>query len=650
MFNKKRILSIVLTLVLVLGLVLGTVGQIVFAEGTTKITLVHLNDIHGRVKEDEREGAIGFSKLKTKIDLLREENPNLLLLNAGDTIHGTTLVNVTEGETMIKLMNEIGFDAMTPGNHDFNYGYERLVELKDMADFPIISANLVEEDSKKEIFKPYIIKEIDGVKLGIFGATTEETKFKSHPKNTEGVDFINPVDASRDAVKQLEKENVDIIIGLVHLGVEGTTLTTAKDIIENVDGIDILIDGHSHEETNEKIKDTLLVQAGSYTKNIGILDLEVKDGEIVKAKETLFPYEEAKKLEENKEILKEVEKIDEINRPILDVVVGETKVDLDGERENVRTRETNLGNLIADTMLESAKGDIAFTNGGGIRASIKKGQVKVNDIITTVPFTNTLAVIEASGAEIVKALERGVDSYPEQAGHFPQLAGLKFSFDPEQKVGERVILDSVMVNDSKIDLDKKYRVVTNDFIAAGGDGYTMFEGKAFVGEGGLLSDLLREKFQTAKTVAPEVEARITVKTAADPMPMPIGVKVTLNGEKINFNKDLGFPFIDENNRTLVPVRLISETLGHKVLWDGKARTVKIDKNISLKVGDKFVTVDGKKVEMDTRAIISKEDNRTYVPLKFVSEALGYEVKWEQKTRTANIIKLVEPREEAKPAA
>ncbi len=636
MNKRRRILSIILTLLLVVGVVFGAVGQVVFAEGpTTKIILVHLNDIHGRVKEDEREGAIGFAKLKTKLDLLKEENPNLLLLNAGDTVHGTTLVNITEGETMIRLMNELGFDAMAPGNHDFNYGYKRLLELRDMADFPILAANILKEESQEEVFKPYMVKELDGVRIGIFGLTTEETKFKSHPKNTEGIDFINPVDSAKEVVKKLrDDEKVDIVIGLAHLGVEGTTLTTAKDVISKVDGIDILIDGHSHEETNEKVGDTLLVQAGSYTKNIGIVQLEVKDGKLVKAEESLYPYEEAKKLTANESILKEIEKIDEINKPILDEVVGKTEVDLDGERGNVRTRETNFGNLIADTMLESVNGDIAFTNGGGIRASIQAGDVKVNDIITSVPFTNTLAVVEATGEEIVKALERGVDSYPEEAGHFPQVAGIKFSFDPSKEVGKRVNVEDTIIAGEKIDLNKTYKVVTNDFIAAGGDGYTMFEGKDFVGEGGLLSDLLKDKFKEVKTVAPKLEARISIKKAGE-KPATNGVKVAINKDLIKFDETSGQPFI-KDNRTLVPVRVISENLGHKISWDPKARTVKIDGNISLKIGEKFVTVNGKKIEMDTEALIV--NNRTYLPLKFVSEALGYEVKWDGTTRTATIVK------------
>lgn len=643
--NKRRIFSIILTIVLVVGLLLGAVGQIVFADSNTKnITIVHLNDIHGRVKEDEREGAMGFALLKAKVDALKSENPNLLLLNAGDTFHGTTLVNITEGETMVGLMNTLGFDAMTPGNHDFNYGYKRLLELKEMAKFPILSANVQDEKSKKNIFDNYIIKDVDGVKVGIFGITTEETKFKSHPKNTEGVEFINPVEVAKDMVGKLKDEKADIVIALGHMGVEGTTLTTAEEIINKVDGIDLFIDGHSHEETNKKIKDTLLVQAGEYTKNMGVVQLEITKGKISKSLASLFPYEQGKKLTPDPVVLDEIKKIDDINKPILDVVLGETKVKLDGERGNVRTKETNFGNLIADTMLESAQGDIAFTNGGGIRASIDTGSIKVNDVITSVPFTNTLAVIEATGAEIVQALERGVDSYPEEAGHFPQIAGIKFGFDPTKEKGKRVDLKTVTIKDKAIDLGQKYKVVTNDFIAAGGDGYTMFGGKPFVGEGGLLSDLLKEKIQETKVIEPKVENRISIVQIDNVSTINTKqVSVSINGAPIEFTEETGSPII-KDGRTLVPVRVISENLGHNVGWDSKMRIVSIDKNISLKINEEFVTVSGEKIKMDSKAQII--NNKTYVPLKFVSEALGYKVQWDGTTRTADVLKPIE----IKPAA
>lgn len=520
-FRNKRVLNLFLSLALVIGIVLGAMPLTTFADDADvkKLTIVHLNDIHGRVELDERETAIGYARLKTKVDELRKENPNLLLLNAGDTLHGTTLVNVTKGETMVDLMNLVGFDAMVPGNHDFNYGYDRLLELKERAKFPIVGSNIVKESDGSSDFEPYVIKELEnGLRVGIFGLGTEETKYKSHPDNTEGIKFESPVSVAEKMVKELEKEKVDFIIALVHLGIEGSLETTSKEVAEKVEGIDLIVDGHSHEILNETHGDTLLVQAESYTKNIGVVDIEIEDGKVIKKEGKLISFEEAKDYTPNEEVEKEIAKIEEINKPIVDVVVGKSKVDLEGERGKVRTGETNLGNLITDAMLKSTGADIAFTNGGGIRASISAGDIKINDILTAFPFANTLAVIEVKGSELLEALERGVDTYPDEAGHFPHVSGMVYEFNPEKEIGSRI--EEVLVKGEALDPNKTYKLVTNDFMASGGDGYTMFKGKPFVAEGGLLSDVLIDYFKEVGEVAPIVEGRVRLVKEAKSVDEP----------------------------------------------------------------------------------------------------------------------------------
>lgn len=509
MFRNRKILSIFLSLMLVIGMVIGGTSSEVFAEGSTTITILHVNDVHGRLEPDEREGAMGFGVFKAKLDELREENPNLLLLNAGDALHGTTMVNLTDGEAMITMMNAVGFDALVPGNHDFNYGYDRLLELKELAEFPVIAANVVKEADGESDFDAYVIEEVDGVRVGIFGLATEETKFKSHPDNTVGINFVNPVEAAKEAVKALQDEGVDVVIALVHLGIEGTVDTTSKEVAENVEGIDLIIDGHSHEELNLTFGDALLVQAGSYLKNIGVVELEVSEGKVVNKDASLIPTADLAEVEPDKEIVAMVEKINEANKPILDVVVGKAKVELFGGREegnSVRANETILGNLIADVMRESTGADIAFANGGGIRATIPEGEVKVDDIIKAFPFTNTIASIEITGQELMDALEHGVELYPEEAGWFPQISGMSMKFDPNKEKGSRVL--EVVVGGKPFDINGKYILATNDFMASGGDDYTMFANKPFVAEGGLLSDVLIEHFKEVGEVTAELENRI----------------------------------------------------------------------------------------------------------------------------------------------
>lgn len=516
----KQFISVILSFVLVLGIMI--VPSSAFAAETQKLTIVHVNDVHGRLKFDEGQKEIGYGRLKTIVDELKEDNPNVLLLNAGDTFHGVVDVNLTDGKAMVDLMNEVGFDAMVPGNHDFNYGYERLLELKDLAKFPIVGANILKDKDNTSDFDPYTIKEMEnGLKVGIFGLTTEETKFKSHPDNTKGINFGKPVEIAKDVVKKLQEEKVDVIVALIHMGNEGTTLTTSNEIAENVKGIDIIVDGHSHEIEDKVVGDALLVQTGNYTNNIGVVDIEVEDGKIINKEGKLISFDEAKDIVPDPKVEEEINKIDEVNAPKLAEVVGKSKVDLDGERANARTGETNLGNLITDAMRKSTGADIAFTNGGGIRASISAGDMTFGDIITSFPFTNTLAVIEVTGEELTQALEHGVDLYPEQAGHFPHVSGMSYKFDAGKPVGERIV--EVLVDGKPLEADKTYKLVTNDFMAAGGDDYTMFEGKTFIAEGGLFSDVLIDYVKGLGEVAPTVEGRIIATVPAEveePAPTP----------------------------------------------------------------------------------------------------------------------------------
>jgi 5'-nucleotidase len=473
------------------------------------LTIVHVNDMHGRVSENEGSKELGFAKLASVVNGLRAEDPNVLFLNAGDALHGTIDVNLTQGEEIVKIMNKMEFDAMTPGNHDFNYGYNRLLELKEMAEFPILGANIVKESDKTSDFEPYIIKDMEnGLKVGIFGLGTDETKYKSHPSNTIGIEFADVVTTADKYVKELKDKGADVIIALVHLGMDESSVNTSNELAEKVEGIDLIVDGHSHHILEEGmiVNDTLIVQAGSYTQNIGHVKLEFEDGKIVNRVAHIMTYEDLKDTEPDQEIANMVEELVAKNEPLKNTVIGRTEVKLEGTRELVRAGETNLGNLITDAMRKSTGADFALTNGGGIRASIDEGEITLGEVLTAFPFTNTLAVIEVTGEEVLLALEHGVDAYPEPAGHFPHVSGLTYTFDPSKPVGQRIV--SVTINGEPIDKTETYTMVTNDFLAAGGDGYTMFTNKPFIGEGGLLSDVLAEYISSTEMIGPRVEGRI----------------------------------------------------------------------------------------------------------------------------------------------
>ncbi|NLV76063.1 MAG: LysM peptidoglycan-binding domain-containing protein [Tissierellia bacterium] len=507
-FRNKRILSLFLSLALILSIFLP-IGNKVFAEEakSTKLTIVHTNDVHSRVVGDE-EKYIGYERLATQIKQLKEENPNILVLDAGDTTHGLPIATISEGESIIKLMNKIGYDAMVPGNHDFNYGYKRLIELKEMADFPIIAANVVREDGTRDL-EEYTIKEIDGLKIGIFGLTTEETKYKSNPKNTEGVNITDPIAKAEEMVKKLKEEKVDMIIALVHIGVDEESNPKSSDIAKKVEGIDLIIDGHSHTMLEEGIVigDTLLVQTGEHLKNIGVVDIEFVDGKIKNKTAKLVAFEEAVALGEDEEISKAIEELQKKNEEVTSAIVGKTKVDLIGEREIVRAGESNLGNLATDAMLYITGADVALTNGGGIRASIKTGDITKGDILEVFPFGNYIVVKEVKGIDILNALEHGVDAYPEPAGKFPHVAGMSYKIDPSKEAGNRIV--DLKIKGEPVDLNKTYTLATNDFMAVGGDGYTMLGEGELVGEFEGLDEALIKYIEKIGEIDYKVEGRIT---------------------------------------------------------------------------------------------------------------------------------------------
>lgn len=504
-FKLRKILSLFIMISMVLGLVIAPVTDVYAEENAITITIVHTNDTHSRV-----EAGMGFAKIATKVKALKEANPNTLVIDAGDTLHGQTFATISKGESIIKLMNAIGYDVMTPGNHDFNYGQERLVELAKSAQFPIISANLVKTDGTT-LLNPYVIKEVGGLKIGIFGLSTPETAYKTNPKNVEGLTFANPVETAKKIVAELKAKEVDAIIALAHLGIDKESTDTSYLVRDNVEGIDLIIDGHSHstlDDIDNEGKDTKIVSTGEYNNNLGIVNLTFADGELKTVEPSLFSSEAAKELEAHADIAAMIAATTEANKAITSAVVGKTDVELDGVREHVRGGETNLSNLITNAMLAASGADMAITNGGGIRASIDVGDITMQEIITVLPFGNYVVVKEYTGAQILAALEHGTASYPAVAGSFPQVAGVTYTLDLNEEAGKRVT--DVKINGSALDLDKTYKVATNDFMAVGGDGYTMLKEGNLIVELPGLDEVLIEYVKGLESIPAAVQSRMTV--------------------------------------------------------------------------------------------------------------------------------------------
>ncbi|MCM3323165.1 5'-nucleotidase C-terminal domain-containing protein [Cytobacillus kochii] len=508
-------------------------------DGPFSMSILHTNDTHAHLENVPR--------LFTAVNQLRDEKENTLLVDAGDVFSGTLFFNMYLGQADLQFMNRLGYDAMTFGNHEFDKDSQVLADFVSNADFPFVSANVnVENDEILSELKvnefgypgengkiyPAIIKEVDGEKVALFGLTTEDTSFLANPD--EAIVFEDAVEMASNTVAALEEEGINKIIALSHLG-----YTPDQELAEAVQGIDVIVGGHSHTTLEEPVvknedgEPTLIVQANEYHKYLGSLDIVFDDEGVLS--EWDGELLDLVSQDENGEYVYEEDewarnKLDELSEPLEELkqeVVGYSEVALNGERTDVRTKETNLGNLIADGMLskanESVPTQIAMQNGGGIRASIAQGEITLGDVLTVLPFGNMLVTLDLTGEEIKQALEHSVANIEEGAGQFMQVAGLRFKFDQAQPVGERVHGVEVKVDGEYIAIneDETYTVATNAFTADGGDGYDMFK-KAK--DEGRITELFEVDYDVFSTylennnpVAPEVEGRIIAEVkSTDP--------------------------------------------------------------------------------------------------------------------------------------
>jgi len=508
---KRKLLSLIVVVFLVVLSFTQTAFAVDIPTADTdlsgNIVIIHTNDSHGHVDDN-----MGFSPVGALIKQYEEAGADVMVLDAGDTFHGMPIATLNEGEDIVPIVNEIGYLAMAAGNHDFDYGYERFIELADELDFPILAANIVNEDGDL-LFLDNIIVDTGGKSFGIFGLSTPETSYETDPKNVEGLTFTDPVEAAEQQVAFLRSKGVDYIIGLMHMGVDRSSEITSDKIAAAVEGIDIIIDGHSHTQmadgepldTSIELEphgDTLIASTGSYLEAIGVITI-TPEGEITAGLVTADDYEG-----KDPDIDSIIDGIKEEQAPELEEVVGNTPYDLNGEREDVRTSETNLGDLVCDAFLYETGADLALINSGSIRASIAAGDITREDMITVFPFGNYILTKEISGDAVIAALEHGVSGYPGETGAFPQVAGVEFTFDPSKPEGSRVI--KAEINGEEISPSQNYIIAINDFLKDGGDDYSMFVDFPTVNTYNALDQVLTEYIASDPDIPEEAEGRINV--------------------------------------------------------------------------------------------------------------------------------------------
>ena len=440
------------------------------------LTIYHTNDMHSRVSSDDEGGtSIGLAEISAVVRSAKQQDSNTLWLDAGDTLHGMPNINISLGQNMVTLLNQSPLDAIAPGNHDYNYGVKRLQYLARHLKADILSANTVNSDGEY-VFRPYKIYKMDGVKVGVFGLTTPETAYKSHPKNTEGVQFLDPIDQAKLMVGLLQNK-CDVIVALMHMGLDNSSEYTSELIAKSVQGIDVIIDGHSHTYLPEglKIGTTLIAQTGCHGKALGKVQVDINDGRVTSKTAQLLSKEQLTQIcpISDIKIQRSMDEISQRNEKLFSTVVTHSDRELTGDRLIVRCQESELGNLCADAFRWRTGADIAVCNGGDLRTSLPAGNITRRDIMSVMPFGNTIQMVRVSGKTIHDMLEHSVFGYPAAFGGFLDVSGLTFTFDPTKPTGQRV--SKIYVINTLLDYNKTYTLAATDFLLAGGDDYTMLK-------------------------------------------------------------------------------------------------------------------------------------------------------------------------------
>ena len=515
--NGITLCRIILTIALVLTGFILLCSTSVLAKDI-EIRILYINDFHGFAQgynlpgTNEHRGNIAC--LATLTEMLRMEKPSLLVAS-GDMIQGDNWANFFQGKSVIDLMNAMRFDAMSVGNHEFDYGSEILKERIREANFPVLGANV---RGMENFLQSYVIRKIEGVRIALIGIITEDTPVTTNPKNVAGLTFASAAATLPSLISKLRKE-ADVIVVLSHIG-----FNADRQLASTVSDIDIIIGGHSHTRVDKPVLvgKTVVVQDYEHGKTLGVLDLKISDGKILRTSGYLADIK-PDSMPKDKAIADKVAIYQARVDAVMHDKIGETKTDLDGV--NVRKAETNLGNFIADVMKEASGADGAIINGGTIRKGASKGILKVSDIYSIVPFDNYIVAIRLKGKQIRDTLEHGVSAIADDGGRFPQISGIRFTFQPKLKAGSRV--SEIFIGNAPLDPEKEYTIATNDFLAAGGDGFKAFGeavrssrdyavvGGAMKGEkllysnaGKWLRDVVIDRIRAAGVIAPTVEGRI----------------------------------------------------------------------------------------------------------------------------------------------
>lgn len=513
---KKRLLSCIVCICMVLC----SLNAATFAKDSETIVILYENDVHCAVE--------GYSKLAAMKNELKSEYEYVGVVSSGDFVQGGTLGAVSKGEYIVELMNLVGYDAIAPGNHEFDYTISRLTELYELSETKYISCNFAKIGEEKTYFEPYTIVSYGDVDIAYIGIITPETITSARPSQfrNENGEIIYTFNESRlyelvqESIDEATENGADYVIALSHIGYdESGELNDVTDVIENTDGLDVVLDAHSHSVIEEKIvkdksgDDVLLSSTGTGFENIGKLTIANGEFDTELVKTETYTKTDA-------DVDAYIAEINESYAELGNRKIGESKVELITHNEEgarlVRTAETNLGNLCSDALLFVTNADVSYVNGGGLRAPIKSGDMTFNDIYSVFPFNNRIVTAEITGQVLLDMLEMSMISYPQEDGAFPHMSGITFSVnksipssikvdengfftkvDGDYRVYDVKVLDKESGNYKALELDKKYILAAADYyILNFGSGMSMFKDAKVVESEGMLDVEVLERYIT----------------------------------------------------------------------------------------------------------------------------------------------------------
>ncbi len=474
-----------------------------------KVTILHTNDHHGNFWTN-RKGEGGMAAQKTLVDKIRSEVKKaggvLLVLSAGDINTGIPESDLQDAKPDIIAMNAIGYDAMAVGNHEFDNPLNIQRSQRALANFPFIAANIFDKRTQKPLFSSHKIFKFQELDIAVAGLLTEDTAIQGNPEILKRIAIKPAISTARNLIPKLKKK-ADMIIALTHMGYykdgqHGGNAIGDVTLARSVDGIDVIVGGHTHEElhTADIQNNTIIVQAGQWGRYLGRLDLTFLNGSVYLEGYRLLPINLKKKIEkdgktisvfiepeikQDQRLLAKMKRFNKAGSKQLEIKVGSVDGQLLGERKIIRSRETNLGNLITTAMLKKTGADVAIFNSGSIRASIDQGEITYKEILIVQPFSNTICMVTLNGSELKEYLTVITGKEP-GTGAFAQLSGV------EMLIKEDKIIN-VKIGGKSLSLKKTYKVAVPSYIAAGGDGYPKISDKpGFYDTGYIDADVTRE--------------------------------------------------------------------------------------------------------------------------------------------------------------